>query len=683
MTRVAVRWGVVVSAVAMSSLSGLAVAVEPVVYVHGFRLPDFTIAGVSGVIFDNGSGTPDLERGGGGGRSDTFIANNTAATTNKKKDKSGCANSAGDPVIPNSGAKVEIFPLFKLPGEMGLKYELYYNSASHPQWSSNLDYRLDANCQYYDYKDPAQCHQTILHRPDGSLITFNGGPTATSYTEVGGDGLVVLTRDIASGNYTLRDEDATTQVYSSAGQIQSIADVSGIGWTFSYASGLARVTHTNGQSISIASNPLAQGQPTWPTVSGLVVTVTDPAGNAYTLTYGDLSRAGASHAYNSDVVSIGFPGSPATVISFKYHDAYDWLTEVDRNGAPYAYTTYNASSGSYFGRATGTVYADGTGKTTINYSADSAGNLVAAITNPLGHVTTNTYAGINNQLSAVSDAAVATCGASSHSRTYDANGNLAQTIDANGNVHTYSYAANGQLQTETEASGTPLARITDYVWDPDVHLNRLLSITVQGVRKTVYAYNAQNRLASVAVTNLSANGVANQTRTTSYQYVLYGNGMVQTMIVTKPSPNGSTIDTYQYDTLGNLASLSNGLGHTTTYSGYNGLGEVGTITGPNGDQKAYVYDARGRVIDEQSFRNGSVQHTTYEYDSFGQLAKATQPDGQYHGYQYDVIGHLVSEYEPETGGTYAQKIYTYNAMSLPTSVKKQRVFIEPQRGTVQ
>lgn len=676
-----------VMAASLTLLPGIAAAVEKAqtsgtVYVTGTRLADsdLSFTGVGGVLFDYSSGTPDVGPSGGSGN---YSPNNTAPTTDPKKDKSGCANRAGDPVIPGSGSKIETFSLFKLPGEMGLRYVMYYNSSSHPQWSNNFDYRMDTTCSVYQYKDPSQCHQTILYRPDGSSITFNGGPTESSYTEIGGDGLVVLTRDATTGNYTLRDEDTTTQVYSAAGQIQSITDVSGIGWTFSYTDGMARITHTNGQSMTIASTPLAQGQPKWPTVSGLVVTVTDPAGNAYTIKYGDLSRANSAYAYSNDVLWVSLPGNPATTISFKYQEAYDWLTEVDYNGAPYAYTTYDAAGDAYFGRATGTVYADGSGKTTINYGVDSAGHLVASITNPMGHVTTNTYGGINNQLSAVSDAAVATCGASSRSRTYDANGNLAQAMDANGNVHTYNYAANGQLQTETEAAGTSLARTTDYVWDPDIHLNRLLSATVQGVKKTAYTYNAQNRLASISITNLSSAGVANQTRTISYQYVLYGNGMVQTLKVTKPSPTGSTTDTYQYDANGNLTSITNGLGHTTTYTGYNGLGLVGTITGPNGDKRSYVYDERGRVKDEQSFRNGGVQHTTYEYDSFGRVAKVTQPDGQYHGYQYDVAGHLMSEYEPEPGGTYAQQVYSYNAMALPTSVKKQRVFVEPKQGTVQ
>src|SRR6185312_12315219 len=63
-----------------------------------------------------------------------------------------------------------------------------------------------------------------------------------------------------------------------------------------------------------------------------------------------------------------------------------------------------------------------------------------------------------------------------------------------------------------------------------------------GDRSLRHVASTQNRLASVAVTNLSGNGIANQTLTTSYNYALYGNGMVHTLSVTHPSPSNSDTD---------------------------------------------------------------------------------------------------------------------------------------------
>jgi RHS repeat-associated protein len=156
----------------------------------------------------------------------------------------------------------------------------------------------------------------------------------------------------------------------------------------------------------------------------------------------------------------------------------------------------------------------------------------------------------------------------------------------------------------------------------------LSSVTVAGFSKTAYTYNAQNRLASVARTNLSSVGTANQTLTTMYTYVLYANGMVKTLTVTTPSPGGADNLVYQYDAYGNLTSVTNGLGHATIYSNYNALGEVGKIVGPNGDETNFVYDARGRVASKTTHPNGAVATWSYGYDGFGLLASITAPDGQ-------------------------------------------------------
>lgn len=627
-------------------------------------------------------------------RAAAFSSINTTASNNPKDDKNGACsgNDQGKPIEVNSGTKIETYPIFALPGEMGLKYVLYYNNSHHPAWTSNLQYWLDTDCSASP-NDNGRCHQTIAHRPDGSTITFSGGPSASIYRETFDNGqsvtnpVAILTRNTTTGNYTLQDEDALTEVYSSTGQILSITDPSGIGWTFSYPNGAnntagvmpSKITHTDGQYITINAGAVSQGVQNGQNTLGQVVTVTDPGNNTYTLDYGNAYSANAGI---DDLASIAFPGLPSTVIGFKYTyfnstipPAYGFtgFTEVDYNGAPYTYTSYVTADDIYNGRGAGTWLADGSEKVAIVYTSNNAGNLVATITNPLGHVWVNTYDGTNGTggaynglLSSVNNDAVAGCGATIASRAYDANGNLAKTVDNNGNIHTYTYAANGQLQTETEAYGTPQARTTDYVWDPDLQLNRLSSVTVEGWSKTVYTYTARNRLASVAVTNLSSNGIANQTLTTRYGYTLYPSGMVQTMTVTHPSPNGSDVDTSQYDALGNLTSTTDGLGHTTTYGNYNGLGEAQTIAGPNGDITDYTYDARGRLATKITHPNGGTATWIYGYDGFGLLASVHAPDGEVTTWQRDPEMRVRTVTHNDKDGT-ATVTYGYDANSDVTS----------------
>lgn len=557
----------------------------------------------------------------------------------------GCPGTDADPILTATGTKVETYPLFALPGEMGLRFVLYYNGG---RWSNNLNYSLDTQCNI-NPPEHGLCQNTVLYRPDGSVIHFNGGPTATTYS---GGGVTTMTRDPSTGLYTLHDEDATTQVYSASGALQSIANPSGIRWTLSKANGLTTVTHTNGQSFTVkdvyASNVLTE-------------TVTDPAGNVYTV-----SGVGT---YTLNAVT--YPGSPTTVMGFKYVDFTappysSRLSEVDYNGVPNTFTTYDMRdkvsgfTNPFYQRATGTYLADGSENVSITYGRDSTGNTIATVVNPLGHQVIKTF-DVAGNVTLISGNAVQTCGATVSGRTYDSNNNLAAEIDNNGNTHTYSYANNGQLQTETEAAGTPIARTTDYVWDPDQRFNRPLSVTVRGWNKTTYTYTAQNRLASVVVANLSGIGVTNRRLTTTYAYALYPNGMVQTMTVTHPSPSGTDVDTFAYDALGNLTSQTNGLGQAVTYSNYNGLGLVGRVAGPNGDITDYTYDARGRVVTKTTHPGGAAAVWKYIYDEFGLLGKLISPDGQVTTWARDPSSmRVASSTHTDRGGT-STETYVYNA----------------------
>jgi len=543
-----------------------------------------------------------------------YVSNNKKTTVNKDEDGSGCEDVLGDPVVLSNGTKIMSYTDFALPGEMGLNYTRFYNTANDPKWTTSLSYSLDPICQ-----GNTPCAVITVYRPDGSSEIFPGGN--------GGFGTFNSPTSVASlthntdGTYTVHDEDTTTQTYTADGHIQSIKDVSGIGWTFAYPSGTTTVvTHTNGQSMTVSQSTVTTG----------LVTVTDPAGNVYTYDEGGTFTPNAT---GTDVASATLPGSPATVISYKYADIDalhdDMLSEVDYNGVPYAYTSYNSLS-----QVSSTYLADNSQSTSMAYTVTASGYPQTTITNPLNHVTTNVYGShladgtLTKLLTSISDTSVATCGATTNAQVYDANSHLFSTTDNNGNVHTYNYAVNGQLQAETEAYGQPEARTTNYVWDPNAQLNRPTRVTVVGWSQTDYTYNAQNRVASVTVTNLSSNGTAGQALTTTYNYTLYANGMVQTLSVTHPSPGNSDTSVSTYDALGNLTSVADGLGHTTTYSNYNGLGEPQQIVGPNGDTTNYTYDARGRVVTKITHPNGTAATWSYTYDGFGLPYTVTTPDNE-------------------------------------------------------
>ncbi len=148
------------------------------------------------------------------------------------------------PFLPQTGTKVETYPVFALPGEMGLKYVLYYNTSSSPaHWTSNLQFWLDTDCSNDPNNQTGRCNHITAYRPDGSTLIFSGGVETFDNGQSVTNPVATLSKDPTSGNYTLHDEDATTEVYSSTGGILSIKDASGIGWTITGSGSTMIVTH--------------------------------------------------------------------------------------------------------------------------------------------------------------------------------------------------------------------------------------------------------------------------------------------------------------------------------------------------------------------------------------------------------------------------------------------------------
>ncbi len=255
--------------------------------------------------------------------------------------------------------------------------------------------------------------------------------------------------------------------------------------------------------------------------------------------------------------------------------------------------------------------------------------------------------------------------------TYDWRGAAESATDFNGNVTKYMYSDFGQMLVKTEAFGTPLARVTQNTWNGKS--SELLQSKVVGLVKINYLYDPKHRIASVSATNLSAHGVADQVRTTTYAYTEHANGLVATTVVDGPLVGTGDAVTYAYSTHGELLNVQNSSGHTVTYSNYNGLGQPGSVVGANGDTTDYTYDARGRMTKVRAYVNGVAADTNYAYDAAGLLASTTTPDGVTTTYTYDAARRLTSEKRNAFGvlaggATFEEKQYTYDLASNVTSI---------------
>lgn len=580
----------------------------------------------------------------------------------------------GNPIVIATGNKIETENDFTTSGEMplnlGRTYNHYWTGVGifGRQWVSSFDYKLTFGSVVVNacYPRPGggACGigaNTVIYawRPDGRTIKFikkaNGifeedKPTPLARIEVQ-----------ANGKFHLTTEDAGYEIYSSAGYVEWVRNQTNVSWTFTYTNGTYpyRVTHRSGRYVEF----------NW--TSGQLTAVRDPAGNYYGFAYTPNVFGAGLHR----LASTSKPGLPAQTTTYHYEGVdLTALTGKSFNGVRYSTFTYNSNR-----YATSTQH-NGLEKFSFSYTSGAGGLLTVVETNPLGKQTTHVFK--DGRPTTTTGHASTYCPASLALVEYDVNGYKQMESDFNNNKTAYVYNGAGQLLQKTEAFGTPVARTTTYEWGG--YGNRLLSETVAGLRRTTYSYNPVGRIETVSTTNLAANGVANQVRTTQFSYTDYGTnsggvlspGMIATIAINGPIAGSADTTITSYDSLGNLTSERNTLGHETVYGSHNGLGQPGRITNANGGIMDYGYDARGRVTTVRSYSNGNggvPVDTTYAYNGNGTLASMTQPDGVVTRFTYDSGLRMLQALRDAVGvligaGSKEQINYTYDLASNGLSV---------------
>ncbi len=541
----------------------------------------------------------------------------------------------GNPIIPSTGNKIEPELDFSSSGEMGLHLNRTYNhfwtgvGVFGKHWVSNLDYKLsfgslDVNA-CYPMPGGGTCGigantEIFAWRPDGRSVKYIRAEDGIFYEDKASPISRIVQR--ADGSFTLYGEKHEVENYSSAGYVAAIANEQGIGWTFNYNGTYpTRVTHTSGRYIDLV----------W--TNSQLTAVRDPSGAYY------------GYAYNPDHFGTGMHRLTATstpasrTISYHYEDSDPGaLTGKSFNGVRYSQFTYD-----YNGYATSTEH-NGQDKVSVSYVLGDAGLMSAFVTNPLGHRTETKY--LNGKFVSSAMSASEYCSAAYREVTYDLNGYPDIQSDFNGNVTNNDYNEKGQLLRKVEAAGTPYARTLEFVWNSK---NLLESLTMVGYSRVSYTYSSDNRVTAVTEVNLSANGVPNQARVTTYAYTLHDNLMLAAVTVDGPIAGSQDAVVTRFDSYGNLTSEQNGLGHIVSSSGHNGLGLPGRLVGVNGDVTDYTYDAEGRVLLARSWRDGVASDTAYTYDIRGALATVTSPDGSIVTFESSSSGRLLRTWRAANG----------------------------------
>lgn len=300
-----------------------------------------------------------------------------------------------------------------------------------------------------------------------------------------------------------------------------------------------------------------------------------------TYTHGDSSHPG-------DVTSVTNPNGQSTALA--YDNFGDLVSSTappspENSGGDKTTYTYNTNTGWRLtqvnpkGNAAGTP---ATYTTTYGYDADGRPNLTR------DSLWTSTAPTLHQS-----------------SKTFDADGNVVSSVDANGRNTTYVYDADGELITANLANGTA----THQSWSPDGELATSTDAAGHVTRNT---YNSVHELTS---------RLDPLNHTTTYSYDLAGN---QTM----RAASGATCT-------GNSPSTGCVSG---TYDAANELTAQAYPGGATPNTTAVSYDADGH----RTGQTDAAGTSTAAYDSLGRLTASTDGNGVATNYAYDLDGNLTS-----------------------------------------
>jgi RHS repeat-associated protein len=478
---------------------------------------------------------------------------------------------------------------------------------------------------------------------------FNGGALAEEIRGVGTPQQATWQYQYDTTTYgvsaiTDPNGHTTTNTYNSAGDLLSTQDAVGHQTNYTYDSLNDKTSvspptgattnlsyDASGNLLSVSTSICCSGQTQTTTYThgdtshpGYVTKITDPDGNATTLTYdqyGDLASstdaAGDQTTYTYDTVgrriSMVSPDGNAT------------------GGNPSAYTT--------------------------TYTYDPAGHLLTQ-TDPLGHKTTNTYDADQNLASTTDPdgnttrytydnanelTGVTRADGTTLTKTYDADGNLASQTDGAGHTTTYTYDPLDRLASTTD----PLNRTTTYGYDG---AGNRTSVTDAKGRTTIYGYDAANHLTSINYSD-------GQTPDVTYGYDNDGERVSMA--------DGTGTTSYNYDALHRLTSTTDGAGHTVSYT-YDLANNETAITYPNGKTITRTFGQANRLATVKDWLGNT---TSFGYDANSNPTSITFPSGtgNIDSFGYNQADQLTSVSMTQGQSTLATLAYTRDPIGQVTA----------------
>lgn len=279
------------------------------------------------------------------------------------------------------------------------------------------------------------------------------------------------------------------------------------------------------------------------------------------------------------------------------------------------------------------------------WTYNAAGQVLTA-NDPPGNVTTYTYhssttASVTQGDLASITSAVPALGVPAHVTQfteYDAAGRLKKMIDPNGLETTLTYYPRGWLASRTVGSNTGSPETTNYTYD---NVGQLTFVTQPDGSTIQYHYDAAHRLWKISdgLGHSITYTLDNMGNRTAEQY-RDGSGQLARSL------------TREYDALNRIKYDRGGSTPTPeTQYGYDNQGNLKKITDPLTRVTDNDYDALNRLIKVTDAQTPTRGITEYGYDGQDNLTTVKDPKGLTTTYTYSGLGDLKTQVSPDTGTT--------------------------------
>ena len=561
-----------------------------------------------------------------------------------------CKMCKGNPIDIMTGTKVQNEIDYAGSGPFPIRFERAYDSriayqtyqgSSHQEYFTPIGIGWTATYfQSITSASDAVWKGARVLRPNGRRLYYNESGGVMSAQPGVVEQLIKLVD--TSGNLTgwkFVLPDDTTETYDANGRLISIRNRAGLTQTVTYSGDSPRpqsVSDDFGHTITFGYDSSLMPR---------LQTITLPDGNQVSFSYSSIQN----------LTSVTYPGSVTRTYQYELTGSSQSLLTglTDESSVRFATWTYSS------GVPTSSKHAGDVDLFTISYPTASTRTVV----DPLGQSRTYGSSVMKGQRLLASNTVVTPGANEPKAMTYDNNGNVATSQDFNNVEVHYSYDLTRNLETSrTEAYGIAKARTITTTWDPTY---RVPATITEPNRSTTFGLDSNGNVLTKTVLDLASSA----SRTWTYAYDSYG----RMLTADGPRTDVSDVTTYSYYTCttgsecGQLHTVTNALGHVTTYNSYNADGKPTQITDPNGLVTTLAYDLRRRLTDRcvggalPACSGGEKTHLAYL--ATGLLDRITNPDASYIQYTYDAA-HRLTQVSDGAGNSV---VYTLDNMGNRTA----------------